>query len=171
MANNEKLNDEAKTYVVTSLAAFDTPSTVASNVKAEFNLAVTKQAIEAYDPNKRAGRNLAPKWRKLFEEAREAFLRGTAEIGVSHKAVRLRMLDRMAGLAEARGNYVLAAALLEQAAKEMGEAYTNRHKLELAGKDGGPIETKDVTAREIIERRIAELAARGAAQGDPGKPQ
>lgn len=41
---------------------------------------------------------------------------------------------------------------------------------ELTGKDGGPIETEDVSARELIGRRILGLAARGAANGDTGKP-
>ena len=40
----------------------------------------------------------------------------------------------MATAAEDRGNMPLAAQLLEQAAKEMGNAFTNRH--ELTGKDG-----------------------------------
>ncbi len=40
----------------------------------------------------------------------------------------------MAVKAEDQGNMVLAAQLLEQAAKEMGNAFTNRR--ELTGKDG-----------------------------------
>lgn len=41
---------------------------------------------------------------------------------------------------------------------------------ELTGKDGGPIETEDVSARELIGRRILGLAARGTTNGDTGKP-
>lgn len=40
-------------------------------------------------------------------------------------------------------------------------------KSELTGKDGGPIETKDVSAREIIASRLARLTSSGSAKGDP----
>lgn len=45
-----------------------------------------------------------------------------------------------------------------------------RDKVEHTGADGGPIESMDVTARELIERRVSGLAARGATQGSSGKP-
>jgi hypothetical protein len=48
----------------------------------------------------------------------------------------------MAEKAEAQGNMVLASSLLEQAAKEMGGAFTNRR--ELTGKDGGAVEVKSL---------------------------
>lgn len=41
---------------------------------------------------------------------------------------------------------------------------------ELTGKDGGPIQTQEVRARDEIARRIAGLAARGAKDGDTGRP-
>lgn len=125
-----KLDDTARTYVVQALACFDPPSVVARSVKEEFGLKITPQAIEAYDPTKRAGRSLSAKWRTIFEETRKAFLEDTAKIGVSHKAVRLRALERMAAKAEASGNVVVAANLLEQAAKEMGNAFTNTRVLQ-----------------------------------------
>jgi hypothetical protein len=40
---------------------------------------------------------------------------------------------------EGAGNVAMVAQLMEQAAKEQGEAYTNRQKLEHSGKDGGPL--------------------------------
>lgn len=43
-------------------------------------------------------------------------------------------------------------------------------KIEHTGKDGGPIETADVSARELVDRRISGLAARTSAQGDTRKP-
>ena len=42
----------------------------------------------------------------------------------------------MAEKAEGMHNLPLAAQLLEQAAKECGDAYSNRHKHEHMGKDG-----------------------------------
>ncbi len=129
-----KLRDEVKTFIVQSLACFDTPGVVADAVKREFGETITRQSVECYDPNKRAGSRLSERWRILFEETRKAFLEDTSKIGISHRSVRLRALDRMAARAEERGNMVLAAQLHKQAAEEMGNAYTNRR--ELTGKDG-----------------------------------
>jgi hypothetical protein len=41
-------------------------------------------------------------------------------------------------------------------------------KQEFSGPNGGPIETKDVSAREFISGRIAGIAARNGASGDTG---
>lgn len=134
MAKASKLKDEVKTFIVQSLACFDTPGVVAEAVKREFAETITRQTVECYDPNKRAGSRLSERWRVLFAETRKVFLDDTSKIGISHRSVRLRALDRMAARAEDRGNMVLAKDLLKQAAEEMGNAFTNRR--ELTGKDG-----------------------------------
>ncbi|OEO27917.1 hypothetical protein VW23_007200 [Devosia insulae DS-56] len=133
-----KLTDEVQTFVVTSLAMFDTPMTVADAVKKEFGIEITRQAVECYDPTEKAGAKLAEKWKALFEEARKAFVEDTADIAISHRAVRLRALHRMSEKAEGM-NLQFAAALLRQAAEEMGGTYTNRR--EFTGKDGKDLPT------------------------------
>ncbi|SFH52688.1 DUF2280 domain-containing protein [Ensifer sp. OV372] len=134
-----KLTHEQQTYVVQSLACFDSPSVVAAALKKDYAVTLTPQAIEAYDPNKKAGARLAAKWKMLFEETRKTFLEDTASIAISHRAVRLRALQRMADKAETQGNMVLASSLLKQAAEEVGGAYTNRR--EITGKDGKDLPT------------------------------
>lgn len=129
-----RLSEEAQVFVVQAVACFDAPSVVAAAVKKEFGFILTPQAVECYDPNKRAGRNISDKWKALFETTRETFLTDTAQIGISHRAVRLRAIQRMADKAETNGNLALAAQLHEQAAKEAGNAYTN--KRELSGPNG-----------------------------------
>ena len=126
----QTLTDEAKTFVVQQLAMFETPSDVAKAVKEEFGIEITRQSVEAYDPGKRAGSALSQHYRELFEATRTTFLTDTAAIGVSHKVVRLRTLSRMIETAEKRGNAVLVANLLVQVAKEMGDAYTNRQRID-----------------------------------------
>lgn len=131
-----KLSDEVKTYIVQALACFDSPSIAAAAVKKDFGIEVSRQLVESHDPNKKAASGLAPKWRVLFEETRKTFLEDTASIGISHRAVRLRALQRMADKAEGQGNMVLASSLLEQAAKEVGNSYTNHRKLDHTSSDG-----------------------------------
>jgi hypothetical protein len=129
-----KLTREQQTYVVQALACFDQPSVVVTAVKKEFGLMISPQLVEAYDPTKTAGRKLSERWRALFETTRKAFLEEIASIAIRHRAVRLRALQRMADRAETQGNIVLASSLLKQAAKEVGDIFTNRR--ELTGKDG-----------------------------------
>ncbi|MDW9680672.1 DUF2280 domain-containing protein [Sinorhizobium meliloti] len=144
-----KLSDEVKTYIVQALACFDSPSVVAAAVKKEYGADVSRQLVESHDPNKKAGSGLAPKWKTLFEETRKTFLEDTATIAISHRAVRLRALQRMAEKAETQGNMVLAASLMKQAAEEVGNAYTNRR--ELTGKDGKdlPVPVSPVTIFQL----------------------
>ncbi|MGK9264655.1 DUF2280 domain-containing protein [Sinorhizobium meliloti] len=146
---NPKYSDEVKTYVVQALACFDSPAVVAKAVKAEFDVVISPQAVEAYDPTKRAGGKLSQRFRLLFEETRKTFLEDTATIAISHRAVRLRALQRMAERAETQGNMVLASSLLKQAAEEVGNAYTNRR--ELTGKDGKdlPVPVSPVTIFQL----------------------
>lgn len=159
-----KLNHEQQTFAVQSLACFDSPSAVAATLRKEHGVEITPQSIEAYDPTKKAGANLAAKWRALFEETRKAFLEDTASIGISHRAVRLRALQRMAEKAEGQGNMVLAANLLEQAAKEVGDSYTNRR--ELTGKDGAPLAPSSLDASKLSTEALRELM--GAMNEAPG---
>jgi len=135
----ERLDDEARAFVVTQLAAYDPPAVVARAVKEEFGFDITPQGVQAYDPTKHAGRHLSKQWRELFEKTRKAYLDGKVEIGIANKMVRLRTLERLARKAESSGNMGMTAQLLEQAAKESGDAYSNRRLFEHTGKNGGPI--------------------------------
>jgi hypothetical protein len=124
------LSDELKTFIVQQLACFDPPSVVVKAVKAEFGEVVTPQQVEAYNPERRAGQGLSEQFRELFRVTREAFLEDTASIGISHRVTRLRTLQRLADRAETQGNIALAAQLVVQAAKEVGDVFTNRQRID-----------------------------------------
>lgn len=130
MSGKSTIPDEVKRYIVVALACYDSPTTVVDGVKEEFGLTLTRQAIEVYDPTKHAGRSLGKVWRKMFEEERAAFKKATSDIPIAQRSFRLRALHRMAARAERMKNYALAAALHEQAAKECGDVYTNRTKID-----------------------------------------
>ncbi|TBH09919.1 DUF2280 domain-containing protein [Rhizobium leguminosarum] len=138
-----KVSDAAKMFIVQSLACFDSPSVVAAAVKTEFDVIISRQSIESYDPTKAAGAKMGPRWREIFDATRTAYLADIAKVGISHMAVRLRILQRMVDKVEVQGNSALVAQLLEQAAKEVGGSYTNRR--EITGKDGGSIKTETKT--------------------------
>ncbi|ELV1577791.1 DUF2280 domain-containing protein [Enterobacter kobei] len=130
------LKGEVKAFIVQSLACFDTPSQVVELVKKEFGLSITRQQVESHDPTKANGRGLAQKWVELFHETRKRFQTELSDIPIANKAYRLRALDRMMTKAEGMRNMALAASLMEQAAKEVGDAYSNKQKVEHTSPDG-----------------------------------
>jgi hypothetical protein len=122
------LKNDVKAFIVQALACFDTPSQVSQAVKQEFDLDVTRQQVEQHDPTKRAGVNLATKWQTLFHDTRKRFREETADIPIANRAFRLRAMNRFVERAETMKNIGLAMQILEQAAKESGDMYINRHR-------------------------------------------
>ena len=152
-----KLQEKHKEYVVKRLACYDTPKEVAEGLKEEFNLKMTLQGIEYYNPKRAAGKCLSEKWRLMFEETRRHFLDNAAEyVPLANKTVRLAELSKMHAAHKSRNNHVAAAQVIEQIAKEVGGSFTNRR--EHTGRDGGAIETQhsDLTDDQI-DQRLAEL--------------
>jgi len=121
-----KLTDTHKQFIVQALACWDTPSQVADAVLEEFGLGVPRGQVAQYDPTKVAGRSLAKKWRELFFSTRENLKKSAGEIPIAHRAYRLRTLQRIATKAEGMRNMAMVLQVLEQAAKEVGDAYVNR---------------------------------------------
>ncbi|HDE2558368.1 TPA: DUF2280 domain-containing protein, partial [Klebsiella pneumoniae] len=74
-----------------------------------------------------------------------------SDIPIANKAYRLRVLQRMSTTAEGMKNLGMTAQLLEQAAKEVGDAYSNKQKVELTGKDGGPLNQVTYTAEDYAK--------------------
>ncbi|WP_318356721.1 DUF2280 domain-containing protein [Enterobacter sp.] len=152
------LKPDVKAFIIQSVACFDTPTQVVEAVQKEFGLKITRQQVESHDPTKVSGKTLAKKWSDLFHAIRDRFLNEVSEIPIANKAYRLRALNRMAMQTEGMKNFALASQLIEQAAKEVGDAYTNKHKFEHSGPNGGAIETvtmnKDdykAARREMLE--------------------
>jgi hypothetical protein len=124
------LKSEVKAFIIQSVACYDTPTQVADAVLKEFGIKITRQQVEQNDPTKVSSKGLAKKWVDLFHSTRERFQTEIADIPIANKAYRLRTLNRMATNTENMRNYALTAQLMEQAAKEMGDVYTNKQKVE-----------------------------------------
>ncbi|MCW4547435.1 DUF2280 domain-containing protein [Klebsiella oxytoca] len=147
------LKPEIKAFIVQSVACFDTPSQVVESVLKEFGIQITRQQVEQNDPTKISGKGLAQKWVDLFNHTRDRFLNEISDIPIANKAYRLRVLDRMATRAEGMKNLALTAEIIEQAAKECGDAYTNKHKFEHSGPNGGAIQTITMSKEEYKSAR------------------
>jgi hypothetical protein len=147
------LKPEVKAFIVQSVACFDTPSQVVESVLKEFGIQITRQQVEQNDPTKISGKGLAQKWVDLFNRTRDRFLNEISDIPIANKAYSLRVLDRMATRAEGMKNLALTAEIIEQAAKECGDAYTNKHKFEHSGPNGGAIQTITMSKEEYKSAR------------------
>jgi hypothetical protein len=125
-----RLPGQIQAFIVRALACYDSPTEVARAVKEEFDVDVTRFHVQTYNPE-RGGNKPAKRWCALFEQTRAAFEKNVSDIPIAKKATRLRALHRMAQRAEVMGNYALAKELHEQAAKEMGDVYTNRRLFDI----------------------------------------
>ncbi len=74
-----------------------------------------------------------------------------SEVSLTQAGVKLKMHDKLSAL--------------DKIARHLG-MFPSR--VELTGKDGGPIKTEEVSPRDRIASRIAGLAARSSTDGDPG---
>ncbi|EPK6206836.1 DUF2280 domain-containing protein [Klebsiella pneumoniae] len=130
------LKPEVKAAIVQMLACYDSLSIVVEAIQKDYGIKVTPQQVESHDPTKVSGKGLAKKWVDLFNATRDRFLNEICDIPIANKAYRLRALDRMMTRAEGMKNMALAASLMEQAAKEVGDAYSNKQKVEHTSPDG-----------------------------------
>jgi hypothetical protein len=125
------LRDSERREIVQRLACFESPTEVAEWASAEFEKDVTPNQVHHYDPTR--AEDTADKWEELFQETREAFLNDLDTIPLSHRAVRLRELTTLYERAKEQEEVEKAARMLKQAAKEVGDKFTNRQEVDHSG--------------------------------------
>jgi hypothetical protein len=150
------LTNEQKAFVVSAFARFEGVAEVCRSFKDEFELDLPKPHALAYNPGGANYRG-APKWRDLFELERKTFLANVNSIGIAHKTVRIQRLEHLCVIAMERKNVKLAAELMEQAAKEMGEVFTNRREVKSENKSI----TATMTTEELRNEIISDLSKLG----------
>lgn len=154
-----RINKKVKLFIVRLMAEFETPTDAARQVKDIFNVDVTPQQCEAYDPTKRTGHDLSEELRDKFFDYRRKANEELEAIPIANKRYRLQLLQ---GLVDHfPNNPVFIPKWAEQAAKEMGGVYTNTSKTQLTGADGQPLNPEHVThvvaTPEQIRQAMDEL--------------
>ncbi len=153
MVEMARINKKVKLFIVRMLAEFETPTEAAKAVKEIFNVDVTPQQCEAYDPTKKIGKDLSQEFRDLFFVCRRKANEELEAIPIANKRYRLQLLQ---GLADKYpDNPMLIPRFAEQAAKEMGNQYTN--KQELTGAGGGPLQSENVTQVVATPEQIRQV--------------
>jgi hypothetical protein len=158
-----RLPDEAKAFLVCQLAMFATPTEAAKAVKERYGLEIDRHQAFEYNPEGRGGNrpgNLSRKWRVLFWTTRRKFLKEVNDVAIAHRAYRLRRLDGMLRVAETRGDLALAARLLKQAAREMGDAFTNKARFEHSHKGRRVARMTDQQRHDTILAIVSRAKAR-----------
>ena len=121
------LKEPVKIFIVQALACRDTPQEVADLVLQEFGVTIDRKQCQSYDPTKVAGKNLSPKFKKLFEETRKKFDDGLVDIPIASKHFRMKQYDK---LLQKTKNTVMVLRIMEQAAKDSGGQYTNKQEVD-----------------------------------------
>ncbi len=137
MVEMARITKKVKLFIVRMLAEFETPTQTSKTVREIFNVDVTPQQCEAYDPTKRTGQDLSQDLRDKFFEYRRIANEELEAIPIANKRYRLQLLQQL--VEKYPDNPVLIPKWAEQAAKEMGGLFTNRQ--EVTGANGGPVET------------------------------
>ena len=148
------LKEPVKIFIVQALACRDTPQEVADLVLQEFGVTIDRKQCQSYDPTKVAGKNLSPKFKKLFDETRKKFDEGLIDIPIANKHYRMKQYDKLLNKTK---NTVMALKIMEQAAKDSGGLFTNRK--EITGANGGPVETiqSQTTVEDYLKAREKAL--------------
>ena len=162
MVEMARITKKVKLFIVRMLAEFETPTQTSKTVRDIFNVDVTPQQCEAYDPTKRTGQDLSQDLRDKFFEYRRIANQELEAIPIANMRYRLQLLQ---GLVDKYpDNPVLIPKWAEQAAKEMGGLYTNISKTQLTGANGEPLNPEQVThvvaTPEQIRQAMDELESK-----------
>ncbi|MDQ9023190.1 DUF2280 domain-containing protein [Acinetobacter sichuanensis] len=150
-----RLKKAEKIFIVRSLAQFMTPTEVVKDIKVKFSIDVSPQQVEGYDPTKVAGAELSQEFIDLFNEARKEYLaQPLHNIIGANDIVQLQILSDL--LVSKKGNTILAIKLIDQIQKIMKGHYEK--KIEIYGKDGGPIKTETEQKQSLPKYTPDELA-------------
>ncbi len=158
------LTDDQKLEIVLKLARFRSHTEIVEELVAE-GVATDRNQIRTYDP-RNAKYEAGDKWKLIFEEARRAFVEEVTHIPVANQSYRLELLQR--GIQDAIKNkkWAAAAALAEQAARDVGGVLTNQRNLTVDSRG----RARDLTAEErretlmsMIDERLGRIADQGSA--------
>lgn len=159
------LKDEQKVFIVRHLARFRSPAEVVVEFKNEYGIDIQLQQVVIYDPT-RAKFAAGARWKDLFNELREAFIKDVDAIPSAHQGFRVNMLHAMAMEAFKKKNYNQAQSLLKQAAEEVGGVLTNERHMKIDKTDGfRALEPEE--RRDRIKDIMAEILASDPKQTAP----
>lgn len=140
MPTEPRCTEEMQHFIVRCFAAFKSPQETADAVKEEFDIELSRQAVSYYRPE---NHEPGTKWRELHDVARAAFLESAKDIAIAQMPFRMDRYNDMARYFRSQKLFRDEAAILEQAARDLGGMYTNRR--EHTGANGSPLAAPSLT--------------------------
>ncbi|MAO65078.1 MAG: hypothetical protein CL666_08760 [Balneola sp.] len=166
------LSDKHKTFIIVRLACYETPTEVQTSFREEYGTEISLSQIAYYNAKGSQADKLAGKWIDLFNEARHRFNTEISDIPIASQAFRLKKLQKNLERMEQMRNYKGANETIEQAAKEVGGAFTNEKKLDHSGSIGGVLvspqqQDPEQWAQDVVtyQQKVKELTE---AEGNGG---
>jgi hypothetical protein len=144
------LNDEQKAFIVRAYARFTGTTEICRLFQEEYNVELPSPRAAKYNCGGPSFTG-AKKWQQLFLAERKRFLESTQDIGIANKTYRMQELHKLCVIAIGRKNVKLAAELMEQAAKEMGEVFTNKREIRADTRTITATMTTDELRNEILK--------------------
>lgn len=153
MVEMARITKKVKLFIVRMLAEFETPTQTSKSVKEIFNIDVSPQQCELYDPTKRMGQDLGQELRDKFFEYRRLANDELEAIPIANKRYRLQLLQGLVD--EFPNNPVFTPKWIEQAAKEMAAQQPQTVVNPVAG--GAENQTKASVELEIKKLELEKL--------------
>lgn len=127
------LTPEQKKFLVVRAAMFERGCDIIRDFDAEYGFEPAKEQVHRYQFKRKDKSQPNKELRALYDAARAAFLADVCAIPIANRAYRLQKLNDMfhtAIDANSLDGVEVAAKLVEQAAKEVGDVFTNKSKVE-----------------------------------------
>lgn len=158
--SHPRMTDDVRAEIVMRLAMYDTVADIQADLRAR-GIEITHQAIGAYNAETNGARRIAKRWVDLFHATREQWLKEIAAEPIANRAFRLRRLTEILNKAMKRGDLARAQGALEQAAKEVGNVFTNVSKVQGTALPGQvPVDRTPEENRNILIDRLTEALAK-----------
>jgi hypothetical protein len=150
------LNKKQKLFIVQSLAVFNTPQETVILVKEEFDINVSRQQVESYDPTKVAGRDLSKEFKDVFEKTRDDYLsQPLNKISGVNDIVQLKILNDL--LWSKKNNVRMTIQIVDQMQKITKGFYDKKTEQGNKGKNPEEAQTKAEVELEIKKLELQKL--------------
>ncbi|WP_151828159.1 DUF2280 domain-containing protein [Acinetobacter oleivorans] len=151
-----KLKKAEQLFVVRSLAQFMTPTEVVKAIKENYNIDVSPQQVEAYDPTKVAGRDLRKEFKVVFDATREEYLKQPIHnISGTNDIVQLKILSDL--LFTKKNNVTMTIKIVDQMQKIMKGFYDKKAEQGNKAKNSEEVQTKAEVELEIKKLELQKL--------------
>jgi hypothetical protein len=150
------LTDDQKSFIVKGFARFESGPEICRAFKEKYGVELPTPRAAQYNCGGPSFKG-AQKWQELFIATRRHFLDSAEDIGITNKTFRLQSLHKLHAVAMDKRNVKMACEILEQAAKEMGEVFTNKREI----KSDVRSLTATMTTDELRNEILADLKALG----------